>query len=217
MNTSELFHAYIVGGTRDDARRHIELLLSPHNVLNPGNPDFVVSEYVNFSIDDARALTEWQSLSAVGKRKVHVLYTDFITREAENALLKTLEEPVKNTHIIFAVPNPAVLLETLLSRVRVIIPETTESNTKEAQAFLQATVGERLSIISKMLEKSDTDDASAEVRERALSFLNDLERELSKDTVVNTKKLEQILQLKPYLYIPGSSIRTILETVALTF
>jgi DNA polymerase III delta prime subunit len=213
---NSLFHAYIIGGARESAKEHIAGLLSACNISQERGQDYAVSECVTFSIDDARALKEWQILTPLGKQKVHVLYADFITLEAQNALLKTFEEPADNTHIILAVPQPEMLLETLLSRAQVIIPTTAEGNTVSAQRFLQSSVPERLTFVQKLLEKSEDEEASAQVREKALSFVNQLEEELSKKMQENKEKLEMILKLKKHLYMSGSSVRIILETLALT-
>lgn len=213
----ELFHAYVVGGQRDTARACIEELLAPIGGLASSDSDIVVTEHVTCTVDVARQLRSWQELSAVKNRKVYILYTDFITREAENALLKTLEEPIANTHIILAVPNPAVLLETLLSRVRVLVPETENisGGTSNAKKFLGMSRAERFAYIETLLEKSDDEDASAEVRQRAIIFVEALEKTLASLGVQeNAKKLESLLRLKKYLYVSGASVRMILETIA---
>ncbi len=47
-------------------------------------------------------------------------------------------------------------------------------------------------------------------------FIGKLEHELSKNIEANAQKLERLLELKKYLYIPGASVRMIMETIALT-
>ena len=213
MNSDLLFHAYIIGGTRESAREYIEALLAPFSA----DAHRLESEHVSFGIDDARALRAWQGLMPeVGKRKIHIVYADFMTEQAENALLKTLEEPTESTHIIFAIPKPEVLLPTLLSRVRVIMPNGKEGSSLEAKKFLALGRGDRLAHIAKLVEKSDDDEAAAEVRERTLALMDSLERFLATDMQSNREKLELVLKFKKYLYIPGASSRMILETLALT-
>ena len=212
----ELFHAYVVGGARATARAHIESMLTEHGFVQTSNSDFVFRELVSFAIEDARELRAWQELTSMnGGHKVHVVYADFITREAENALLKTLEEPIPNTHIFFAIPKPDVLLPTLLSRVRVVMPARNDDFKKMATDFLRSTEQQRLSYVAKLVEKSDDEEAAAEVRERTLALLDALEQSLAEDLTKNKSKLEQILKFKKYLYIPGASSRMILETLAL--
>ena len=222
--SENFFHAYVVGGHREDARVFIDSFLKQHGVNTEKGPDYTISEHVILTIDHVRALREWQNLSSVGKQKVYVLYTTFITAEAENALLKTLEEPVSDTHIILAMPKPEMLLPTLLSRVQVLIPENnTHGGVKKVEDFLKMTVGERLEFVKKMVEKSDDEYASAEVREKAVTFFDDLENYFAGKLKMNSEigkkeaeKIESILKLKKYLYVPASSVRSLMETVALT-
>ncbi len=211
----ELFHAYIIGGDREAAQAHIAELLSGHNIDQSGNPDYVETTVVSFAIDNARELKEWQVLAPVGDRKVHVVYADFITREAENALLKTLEEPAPNTHIIFAVPQPDMLLATLRSRVRVVDAGHINENGTAGKRFLQSSIPDRLKIVQKLIEKSDEEDASAEARARVLSFINELEAELSKNVEKNAEALATILKLKKHVYVSGASLKLIVETLGL--
>jgi hypothetical protein len=213
---SDLFHAYVIGGSRESAKAHIAELLLPLGLAS-GDPNFVQSEHITFTIENARTLKSWQELvPASGRSKVYIAYADFVTREAENALLKTLEEPVGNTHIIFSLPNPYVLSDTLLSRVRLITLANEEApRDVHAVAFMRAALAERLSIIAKLLEKSDDDDASGQVRKRAVSFLNELEAHLAKDLSKNKNALTEIQKVRPYLEIPGASVRILLEALAL--
>ena len=221
--SDNFFHAYVVGGHREDARVFIDAFLKENNISIESGPDYTVSQHVIFTIDHVRALREWQNLSAVGKQKVYVLYITFITNEAENALLKTLEEPVPNTHIIIAIPKPEMLLPTLLSRVQILTPEiNTHGGVKKIQDFLEMNVGERIEFVKKLVEKSDDEYASAEVREKAVAFFDDLEHYFASKLKISdlnkkeAQKIESILKLKKYLYVPASSVKTILETVALS-
>jgi DNA polymerase III delta prime subunit len=220
MKGGDLFHAYIVGGERETAREHIERMLADCEIVTSG-PDYAVTEHVSFTIDNARTLRAWQELLPVpGARKIYIVYADFITREAENALLKTFEEPAANTHIFFAIPKPEVLLPTLLSRVRVVMPvrkgTDAASDSADAKKFLAMSGAERIAYVAKLVEKSDDDEAAAEVRERTLALLDGLEKILAEFPQKNREKLESILQFKKYLYIPGAYSRLILETIALT-
>ncbi len=225
MADNELFHAYVVGGARATARAHIELLLKPFSNLKAGSPNYVFSEHVTFTIDNARSLREWQQLSSSDEKKVYVVCTDFITREAENALLKTLEEPVIGTHIFLAVPKPDTLLPTLLSRVRVVSLALDNSESafddSAVKKFLSMNVADRLDFVSHLAEKGDDDDAAAQVREKAVSFLDALEKYLSGKLLETGSgelrvKLELILKQKRFLFTSGASVKMILETIALS-
>jgi len=88
----------------------------------------IVGEGINnqdessISVDEIRELRSTLSLSTLGGgRKIAIIdNADAMTKSAQNALLKTLEEPSKDTVIILIAHNPQNLLETIRSRVATI-------------------------------------------------------------------------------------------------
>ncbi len=210
-----LFHAYVIGGDRENAKILIEGIISEHL---GDEPDVVRIERTNFTIEDSRGLKEWSEQSSNSKKKFYIAHIDFIDVPAQNALLKTFEEPAPDTHMFLSMPDPEILVETLRSRVRIIQAEkkSDAGEEKSINEFLSMTSAGKLAFVGKMLEKGDDEEASSEVRKRALNFLNLLEENLSADPKKNAEKLETILRLKKFLYTPGSSVRMILETIALT-
>jgi len=205
-----LFHAYVVGGNTEETRRHISEMLAPFTVLSG---DMFTTECISLGVDEVESLRAWQSLRPAGQKKVCVVHTQFVTREAQNALLKTLEEPVADTHIFIALPKPHMLLGTLLSRVRVVDVSKKDAGHARAEDFLALSHSERIAYVGKIVTKSDEEEAAAEVREHALAHLESLELYFYKKQ--NVAVLEKILQFKKYLYLPGASVKMILETIAL--
>ena len=74
------------------------------------------------SIEQVRALRERLSMSTFigGKKAALIEDADWMSIEASNALLKTLEEPTKDTVIILTASNEARLPETIQSRCQVL-------------------------------------------------------------------------------------------------
>ncbi len=72
----------------------------------------------NRLIEDVRTLRENVKFAPVlGKYKIYIIdEVHMLTREAFNALLKTLEEPPEHVKFIFATTQPAKVLPTILSR-----------------------------------------------------------------------------------------------------
>lgn len=69
------------------------------------------------SIEQVRAVCDRLALSAVGGRKVALIdEADSMTTQAQNALLKTLEEPSGQTLILLLAEDKSRLLPTILSR-----------------------------------------------------------------------------------------------------
>lgn len=99
-----------------------------HNLLSRINPKMSVRVFTPEAgkaigidaIRELRAFLQIKSASQLPGRAAVVVPADTLTDEAQNALLKTLEEPAKGSMVILLVRNPTILLPTVLSRVRQI-------------------------------------------------------------------------------------------------
>lgn len=82
---------------------------------------------------------------------------DRLTVEAQNAMLKTLEEPPADTYIIGTTGNPEALLPTVRSRMSTIrLNDITEiPDTKLLRSLLTATPGKRLQMLEPFLSTRD--------------------------------------------------------------
>lgn len=69
------------------------------------------------SIDAVRELTSQLTTKSVEKKVIVVYYAETMTPQAQNALLKFLEEPRTHVHIILACHDTSRLLSTITSRV----------------------------------------------------------------------------------------------------
>lgn len=71
----------------------------------------------NRGVDDMRALRDRLATAPVARAKVFILdEAHMLTREAQNALLKSLEEPPPRTYFVLCTTAPEKLLGTILSR-----------------------------------------------------------------------------------------------------
>lgn len=84
------------------------------------------------SIDRIRALYEQTRSIQHDKRCIVIDDADAMSRDAQNALLKLLEEPVNNIHFILTTHQPSQLLTTIRSRVQTVQVHTVDeaSSTK---------------------------------------------------------------------------------------
>jgi len=71
-------------------------------------------------IDQIRELIKSVRTYAVNKRIIIVQPAEKMTEEAQNALLKLLEEPSDNTHLILIASDKTDILPTILSRCQII-------------------------------------------------------------------------------------------------
>ena len=197
-----LHHAYCLHGSNDLARFFI--FLEEHlNIPTHGNPDFWHGQFESLGIDEARTIKEMQQRSAanVGAKKVFVIYTDTITHEAQNALLKVLEEPTPDTHFFLLMPSVEVLLPTLRSRL-VIMPAGShrvdaDGSTEEkdavkiAEQFLASSKGKRMALVKTIAEEKDKRGARALVD----ALLKNLSKS-TQETQVHRKDLEALLEMR---------------------
>ncbi len=161
-----------------------------------GNPDYYESTTNPFGVDEARSLALWSYGKPIsGERKVAIVVARSITHEAQNALLKTLEEPPSGTYFFLVLQNTGDLLGTLLSRVRVYSAFSKESLIKEAAAnFAKLSVAGKMALIKNLSKSED--------KEPMKDLINSLE------PVLKTKK---ILLAKKFASRRGSSPKMILE------
>ena len=207
----------LIAGDRDDTVAAL-LMLRDAGIETVSNPDLHIRHYRQFGVDDAQELRTRASSRALGDRRVFVISASSMTSEAQNALLKTLEEPPGNALFVFLIPAPEALLATVRSRSQIIelAGSTKKSSVAavDAREFFRATPARRIDMLKKILEKDDDDkyDTGA-----ILSFLASLERKSAeiKDIQAKRKILEIIYRVRSYSTDRGALVKTLLESVAL--
>ncbi len=219
IRTDNLHHAYVlIGDHRVIFDELVHLCESELGFTTKGNPDFYYEHIEAFGIDDGRFLKDQAMRAPLGERKIRVTSFMTITSEAQNSLLKVLEEPTPNTHFFFIMPSEHVLLPTLCSRV-VLIHHPSRSqaqegdSSEEASAFLKAPIAERLEIAKTLAEEKD--------KNRVINLLNTLEytihakTDLMKGHHEAAHALDCIMRMRSYVYDRSSSLKMILEYLAI--
>lgn len=115
-------HAFLVtGGTKKIRRSHIHQLLKTHGV-SPFDQITLMREDGAVGVRDVRDFTKKLSLAPFGGKILAGIIEDAhaLTPEAQNALLKTLEEPNSKTKLFLETANADLLLPTIASRCQVI-------------------------------------------------------------------------------------------------
>lgn len=227
MNLSEhisiahLHHAYLLEGERGVIIEELTLLLSDAGIIQKGNGDFHVYEHDVFLIEHAHSLRREQSMhGAEGARKIFIIAFNTMMSEAQNALLKTLEEPTVGTHFFFITRTGEILFPTVRSRMQVIkgVGSREEGLGNVGEKFLHAALPERMKMIEHFT-KAKTDEKS-KAKEDARIFLESLERALYKETPRGTlgiaEALQNVLTAKRYLSDRSPSLKLLLEHLALT-
>ena len=195
-------------------------MLEADGFVIKANADFHLYEHDAFLIEHAHELRREQGMHASqGSRKIFVVAFNTIMIEAQNALLKTLEEPTEGTKFFFITRNGEMLLPTVRSRMQVIRMEEAETmlGAKDPGVlFLVATVPERLKFIERYTKVKADDKPRA--KEESRVFLIALERAVyaKGNTMLYAKALEDILTAKRFLSDRSPSVKLLLEHLALT-
>lgn len=220
-----LHHAYLIEGDREEILAALLMHLERIGISIKGNPDVICEEYDVFLLEHAHALRRRQGYrSASGEKKVFIVAFHTIMPEAENALLKTLEEPAAETHFFFVTRTEEALLPTVRSRMQVIKTRTESNNEQNkrqnnmAKKFLESSLSERMKMVDSWLKTKDA--RKVEAKEEVRVFLDALEfalrGRLSPGNTGTTDALRNILQAKIFLADRAPSMKLILEHLALT-
>lgn len=207
MSSTFNHHAYCLYGDRGVCMERVFEVLDAHNYVHLGNPDFVHAEFDAMGVDDARDIIVRQSSKALqGGTKVFVICAHTLTTEAQNALLKVIEEPAPSTQFFLVVPAPERLLPTIRSRVYVYYTNSS-AQTTDADRFLKSTYKDRLTYVDKLV-KSIKDEK--ESKEAAYKLCTGLEH-----ACTDSSARRVILETKQALLLRGVSVKHLLEQLAL--
>ena len=200
-----LHHANLLVGAPEEAESYLRSLCDSLDIKLANNPDFFAFRTETFGIDEARELRLLSTRKSITSRKIFLITPMRLTLEAQNALLKTFEDPSPDTLFFLAVREEGLVVSTLRSRMQAIrIHGNNASMSAEAEKFLSLSIKNRL-----LFAKSFADE------EKNLSvFLDDLLCLLRKQSGMQ-KSLEKVYNIKRSI---GDSItipRLVLEHLSL--
>ena len=126
INNNKISHAYMFEGgegigKKEFAKEFASILMKSSNIVN--NPDYIEikPEGSSIKISQIRKMQSDIVIKPHSEYKIYViLNSDKMTLEAQNAILKTLEEPPKYAIIILIANNKEALLDTIKSRCEII-------------------------------------------------------------------------------------------------
>lgn len=168
-----------------------------------GSPDYFPFLESLFGIDEARKLSEYAAKKAFTEKKIFFISPEKITVEAQNALLKTFEDPYEDTHFFLAVREEELVLPTLRSRMQ-MMRVAKDDRSEEAIKFLKMGVKERMAFIKKFVDE-----------EKNLSlFLDELMLVLRKEG--KHEAVKKIYEVRKYADDRAASRRLILEHLAVS-
>lgn len=148
--------------------------LSESDIQAENNPDIIVIKSdKSIGIDTVRELKEKLSLKAYRRqfKLAIVLQSERLTIPAQNAILKTLEEPTQNTFLFLHTTNSLLLLPTIRSRCQIIELMDKSRQKKMAEPIKNPLLGNPKMKIGQKIAAAK----SIGSKDEALLLLNDLQ------------------------------------------
>ncbi len=222
IDISNLHHAYLILGERALSESLLVSVFEEMGVKEMGNPDFHAYRVESFDIASARALRECAMEKPFGEKKIFLISAERFTPEAQNALLKTLEEPGENMHFFILLREQDLLLPTLLSRVQIVKQNPQKSlltKSSDARERGQTLLAEISAFPEKFMQLSPRDRLNfakdfADNEESLPVFLDSLLRYLkSKDADYQT--LDAVFKVRRFADDPSVMPRLVLEHLSL--
>jgi len=217
-----LYHSYVIEGDLMSTAEDLLCFLEIRGEIEKQSPDVLCQFYESFNIDDGSRIKEWHSkLGITNSKKVCIIGAKFINREAEQALLKIIEEPAENTHFFIIIPDVSLLLDTILSRVHFIKNINNDKENIIAEKFIKLSPTARIEKINEIIKEFKDSESSGSLRFKAIDLINGIEKiiykEWKKDINDENKKfiLGELKNCRNFLSSPGASVKMILEHIAL--
>lgn len=227
-NKENLHHAYLIEGDRESIFSLVSDYLEKELKFSlKNNPDFWNGDFETFGIDDGRKINELQNKKAFSEKdydfigsgkQIFIIKTNFITREAQNSLLKMFEEPTADTHFFIIMNSSEVLLPTLKSRLMMIKHESSNNSRVDfVEEFLKVNIAKKLEMIKVFF--GDTKKKIPADKSGAIVFLNELEKQLREKTDLkkahkeNVIVFDEIIRCRSYLNDRSPSVKMLLEYI----
>jgi hypothetical protein len=187
-----------------DALEHSSIPVEFHT---PGLDVHHYTEAV-FGIDAARTFIEHIYRRPLGSPvSVHLIAPHTIPVEAQQALLKVLEEPPAHAQIYILLSDAASLLPTVRSRLLELTQTRSVPEQEAAMSFLQLSYQDRIALIADLTTKKMT----KEIDELVIGLSVFAHQEVAR----NPHLAESVLFTEQHVHVRGASKKMLLEHIAL--
>lgn len=161
--------------------------------------------YEKLGIDEARQINSAAHVRPTeADIQTFVVRTHFITLEAQNALLKVVEEPPVSTRFVLVIPADFTVLPTILSRCEVYIDNDLIKPNQTFTDFLETDLKGRLESIDKAAKAKD------------VQWQRNIKNGLIQYVKSNTSGVVELEYCARLLLTRGASNKFLLEHAALT-
>ncbi len=214
MNIVDIFqnkpihHAHFLIGDRESIVATLVTAIEQHFGIDfDSHPDVFHTRYSTLTIDDAHFLAEREQKKAFVGPKIFMVSFDAITFDAQQALLKLLEEPRVNTFFFLTSPQD-VLLPTLRSRVLSV--HMRAGKVVSAADILSKNPSERMALVKELTAGIGNEEKT---KQDAIDLVSVLETHIYKiETYPNRiEALHALTNARTFLYQSGAPTKLILE------
>jgi len=227
LDASTLHHAYGLVGDHTVVAPKLLDALARDLALPMGNSDLLLLDYESLTIDEARNIKQYASTRPNGERRAIIISARGMTREAQNALLKSFEDPGEGVHFFLMIPSAHILLPTLRSRLSFIdtdglgaisSEDAVKTDVTSAAQFIAMSYKDRLEWIKELAD--DIKDGKRP-KQQAIDMLKGLQREASKRFPIATGNAayvavqDELLMALSYANDTSASLKMLLEHGAL--
>lgn len=221
IDPNNLHHAYLFVGPKAEGERYLSAVLDLIEFKDTGNPDFYQYRTESFDIESAREIADRALERPFGLKKIFLISAERFTHQAQNALLKTLEEPSQGVHFFILLNTPDLLLPTLQSRIQIIrlgeqnpslkkssdlagVSQTFLMNNFVPEDFLKLSLKDRINFSKDFTDK-----------EKSLPVFLDSLLAYLKSNNSNAETINRVFSVRRFADDPSAQPRLILEHLAL--
>lgn len=159
---TNLHHAYIIVGEPEKVEALLIGMLEQRfgaDFISSANPDFGIRHFPTWGVDESRELKSFSSSRPVSwPVKILLLTSEVISFQAQNSLLKTLEEPPAGTHFFIITRRLEEYLATVISRCQVVKLETdvfSSELVRGVEEWLKSDIARRFEITKDILKQQE--------------------------------------------------------------
>ncbi len=169
---------------------------------------FTIMDEDKLTIDHVREIQEMTYRKNPTEYTIYIIRVAGMSHEAQNGLLKIIEEPPVGTIFIFATTEPT-LLPTFLSRSHEVVVDEKQAEGFDPQEFYTKKIPDRLEEVTEMIALHKKGKIT---RQQIMKHLGSLSEFLLKEG--KKDDAERVFQMTQTLTISSGSLKQVLEGVS---
>lgn len=174
----------------------------------------VIEKKEGITMGDMEWIYKYSMFKSDTKKRQVIIYTPSITTQAQNALLKVLEDLGESVFFFFCLPEGTHILDTFISRCVVLFQK--EGNSKlseEFEKFIELPIKERISVLNNIWDLGEQGRY-----ETILSFVQNLELYIHKNIMLfdyeHTNSCKKIVSASHQSIVGGAMHKTTFQLFA---